>query len=272
MSAYEPLSPENLAALAELFGDAKPSQADFLLRLGHTVKGCRTHDHGTGEDFYCENLHGWMGERMAPIVRRLFDAEAELEKYVGKDPTRDEEAQDVNRCLDAVYDACEAARRDGRVPTVEEIEQAADGSWPTRRPSRSEVLAEVKREVVAWLAKKAGEYWSTSNEQHRLQADAIAPLASKVDQGAIRIFLGATEKDAPAASLFFQLGHTYSDSHGWKFRVDSITTHPEDGTRAALGWRFFNGSWEPCAYEEGDWELIQAPGHTYGTEDGDGRG
>ncbi|WP_030992183.1 hypothetical protein [Streptomyces sp. NRRL S-1813] len=139
MSAYEPLSPEHRAALAELIGDAaRPATADFLLRLGHTVKDCRTHDHGTGEGIFCGNLVGWMGERMALVVRRLLDAEAELEKYVGKEPTRDEEAQHVNRCLDAVYHLCEEVKRaagrwENPLPVPEwvaAVEQAADGNRP----------------------------------------------------------------------------------------------------------------------------------------------
>lgn len=44
---------------------------------------------------------------------------------------------------------------------------------------RAEVLAEAKVEVVAWLVKKAAE-----------GNDPIESLASKVDRGAVRIFLG----------------------------------------------------------------------------------
>lgn len=43
---------------------------------------------------------------------------------------------------------------------------------------RTEVLAEAKLEVVAWLVKKARE------------GEDIGRLASKVDRGAVRIFLG----------------------------------------------------------------------------------
>ena len=72
---------------------------------------------------------------------------------------------------------------------------------------------------------------------------------------------------------FFQIGHTYSDSGGydWKFRVDTVTTHPEDGERTALGWRFFNGEWEPYAYGEDDFEIHQIVGHIDATEAGEDR-
>lgn len=56
--------------------------------------------------------------------------------------------------------------------------------------TRAEAIQAAKLEVVGWLAKKAREYRSTGSRQHALQADAIATLASKVDRGAVRIFLG----------------------------------------------------------------------------------
>ncbi|MGW3428940.1 hypothetical protein ACWDHW_13430 [Streptomyces melanosporofaciens] len=142
------------------------------------------------------------------------------------------------------------------------------------RAGRAEVLAEAKREVVVWLGKKAREYRSTGSAQHALQADAIEVMASKVDRGAVRCFLDEAGKVSPAGAEitqpadFFQPGHTYSDDeHGWKFRVDTVTTHPETGERTALGWRYWTG-WEPYAYGEDDWEIHQMVGHTDVTEDG----
>ncbi|WP_433855106.1 hypothetical protein [Streptomyces kronopolitis] len=256
-AAYEPLSPENRAAIAELIGDIQPAGPDFLLRLGHTVKDCRTHDHGQKvgpEDLFCGNLQGWMGERMALVMRRLLDAEAELAKCVGKEPTRDEEAQYVTGCLDAVYDACEAALREGRALTVEEIEQSADGNRSTRRPSRAEVLRE---------AADAVRSHPEAQDEHMGGMDRAADLLRRMADAAGKETPAAGgDSTRAAAPDFFQPGRTYSGSHGWKFRVDSITIHPEDGARTALGWRFFNDSWEPYAYEEDDWEIIQAAGHT----------
>lgn len=139
MSARDPLTPEQRSALAELLGDAKPARTDLLHGLGEAVRDCREHEHPrTAEDLFCGNLRGWLGERMAPVLRRLLDAEAEL----------------------------------GRV-----------------KSDRAEVLAEVKGEVVAWLGKKAREYRSTGSAQHALQADTIGLMASKIDRGAVRLFL-----------------------------------------------------------------------------------
>ncbi|MFD8820818.1 hypothetical protein ACFV1C_00365 [Streptomyces sp. NPDC059605] len=61
------------------------------------------------------------------------------------------------------------------------------------------------------------------------------------------------------AANFYQPGHTYtsgrSPQYGWKFRCDTVTTHPEDDERTALGWRFFHDQWEPYAYGEDDWDV-----------------
>lgn len=59
---------------------------------------------------------------------------------------------------------------------------------------------------------------------------------------------------------FYQPGYVYSypryaDGYDWKFRCDGITTHPENGERIALGWRFFNGQWGEYAYGEDSWDI-----------------
>jgi hypothetical protein len=54
----------------------------------------------------------------------------------------------------------------------------------------------------------------------------------------------------------FQPGTTYEDHFcGWIFRCDTITTHPEDGTLIALGWRYWDGTWHPYSYKQTDWKL-----------------
>lgn len=68
------------------------------------------------------------------------------------------------------------------------------------------------------------------------------------------------EAKKQTAADFFQPGHTYSepgDTTDWRFRCDSITTHPGNGERTALGWRHFRGEWEPYAYDEDDFEIHQ---------------
>lgn len=76
---------------------------------------------------------------------------------------------------------------------------------------------------------------------------------------------------AEATPDFFQPGHTYThtdDKTDWQFRVDTVTTHPEDGERTALGWRRFRGEWEPYAYGEDDFEIHLAVGTADITEGG----
>jgi hypothetical protein len=77
----------------------------------------------------------------------------------------------------------------------------------------------------------------------------------------------ATAAAASAAPDFYEPGHTYSDpsaDNDWKFRVDAITTHPEDGERTALGWRHFRGEWAEMAYGEDDFEIHLLAGMTDG--------
>lgn len=81
MSASEELSPEQRATLAQQIGDARPASDGLLMSFGQSVQDRRDHDHTTQrEDWYCLNLAAYMGERAAPVLRRLFDAEAELER------------------------------------------------------------------------------------------------------------------------------------------------------------------------------------------------
>ncbi|MET8291493.1 hypothetical protein ABZV80_40925 [Streptomyces sp. NPDC005132] len=68
-------------ALAALLGNAKTARDSLVQQLARTVRDCAEHDHTTQrEDLYCLNLISFMGERMAPVLRRLLDAEAEAER------------------------------------------------------------------------------------------------------------------------------------------------------------------------------------------------
>lgn len=79
MSDVAPLTPEQQAELTQQLGDAKPASSGLLMSFGASVQDRREHDHTTQrEDWYCLNLAAYMGERAAPILRRLLDAETEL--------------------------------------------------------------------------------------------------------------------------------------------------------------------------------------------------
>ncbi|MER8158113.1 hypothetical protein [Streptomyces sp. NPDC094472] len=71
---------------------------------------------------------------------------------------------------------------------------------------RAEVLAEAKAEVAAWLLKKAGEYRATGKRQR--EADAVEVMASKIDRGAVRLFLDEAGKVSPAGAEIIQAADT----------------------------------------------------------------
>jgi hypothetical protein len=76
----------------------------------------------------------------------------------------------------------------------------------------------------------------------------------------------------PAALDFFQPGHTYTDPAEpgtWRFRCDTVTAHPADGTWTAVGWRFHKGAWELCSYDADDWEINRFVGLADETEAGE---
>jgi hypothetical protein len=78
---FTPLTPEQRAALANFIGDAKAAETGMVLTLGESVRDAREHDHTTQrEDWFCMNLTSFMGVRMGVVLRRLADAEAEVER------------------------------------------------------------------------------------------------------------------------------------------------------------------------------------------------
>lgn len=130
------------------------------------------------------------------------------------------------------------------------------------------LCAEALREAAAVVGPRCEEYGVLGVDSLlRRMADEAATAAPTGDET-------TQTSNAPATGVandFFQLGVTYTASHGWKFRVDSITTHPEDGERIALGWRHFNSQWEPYAYAEDDWDVHQGIDSIDTAEGGGGR-
>lgn len=155
-----------------------------------------------------------------------------------------------------------------RLQTMVRTDRGSMTVWPESEVAsaldayRDEVLAE----VTTWLVKKAREFRAMGGEMRAAQADAVAALASKVDRGAVR-----PDNLRMLPADFFEPGRTYThvdDGTDWKFRVDTVTTHPEDGERTALGWRHFRGQWEPIAYGEDDYEIHRHVGTVDVTEGG----
>ncbi|MFD5975523.1 hypothetical protein [Streptomyces bacillaris] len=105
------------------------------------------------------------------------------------------------------------------------------------------------REAEAHLATAAQNFLAGDDTSSALAAAQVhATLA-----------LAAATAPNDAQPDFYKPGHTYADPdpalHDWQFRCDTVTTHPEDGERTALGWRHFKGRWEPIAYGEDDYDL-----------------
>ncbi|MGW3152744.1 hypothetical protein [Streptomyces sp. NPDC001089] len=151
----------------------------------------------------------------------------------------------------------------------------------TGMPSTETIVAELRRLDQAATLEEA----ATALETHSYACDCrraagfLRQTAASIRAETADTDEMAPEKDTrdgnqpPAGEStpereFFQPGHTYSGKYGWRFRCDSITTHPEDDERTALGWRLWNGTWEPCQYGESDWGAHLAAGHTDITEDG----
>lgn len=64
--------------IAAFLGDAKPARDGVIATLAKATEQVREHEHPEHEDIYCHNLLWYMGERMAPVLRRLLDAEARV--------------------------------------------------------------------------------------------------------------------------------------------------------------------------------------------------
>lgn len=101
--------------------------------------------------------------------------------------------------------------------------------------------------------------WTNEDGKKFVFVEDIAPallgLSSKATDEAGK----DTSEGESTQPDFYQPGRTYISrefpQYGWRFRCDAITTHPEDGERTAIGWRYFNNVWEPYAYGEDDWEI-----------------
>ncbi|MFJ4365092.1 hypothetical protein ACIP4S_13165 [Streptomyces chartreusis] len=73
------LTPLQRMTLARQLGDVQPARSELLMSFGTAVLDRREHDHTTQrEDWFCLNLAAYMGERAAPVLRRLLDAESEI--------------------------------------------------------------------------------------------------------------------------------------------------------------------------------------------------
>lgn len=73
-----PLPEAKRAVILAQLGDAQPASDGLLESFASSVYQREHHEHPRWEDFFCLNLSSYMGERVAPVLRRLVDAEARV--------------------------------------------------------------------------------------------------------------------------------------------------------------------------------------------------
>lgn len=155
-------------------------------------------------------------------------ARDDLARYIGYGPDEEDQQFDVllmAACAEAISAVTPEVLRAGRSGALTEALAAIED--PARR-----------QQAAVHFNMGSGLGWESARDIVRLMLDPTT---------------------ADTAPDFFQPGTTYTNrefpQYGWQFRCDTITTHPGDGERTALGWRYFRGEWEPYAYGEGDWDI-----------------
>lgn len=101
----DPMTNEQRAQILALLGEAKPATDGLIVTFGKSIANRRNHEHDKWEDLYCANLAAYMGERVAPVLRRLLDAEArvaELESWADAREAREDEILGLLATVDLV--------------------------------------------------------------------------------------------------------------------------------------------------------------------------
>ncbi|MFD8970493.1 hypothetical protein ACFV0C_36825 [Streptomyces sp. NPDC059568] len=282
------------ARIAGQLGDAKPASDELLVSFGKAIADRRDHEHPKHEDFFCLNLSSYMGERAAPVLRRLLDAEAERDDLRARAPEletarrtdraavlialalamREEPPYDLNGKIEDLGELALIGEPDEIAALIGEITQLTAMDEVASKVAKSGLLfaaadmakQAVTRELVTGESASLGE-WSAKDAERGWEQHGDGWLCPQCAADATDRAEFLADRTAKVPD-FFQAGHTYSGQYGWKFRCDTVTNHPEDGERAALGWRFFDGRWKPYEYGEDDWEIGQPVGQPTRGEDG----
>jgi hypothetical protein len=76
--------------------EQRPATDLLIIQLAETVQQVRDHEHPErGEDLYCLNLHAYMGERMAAVLKRLADTQAEVRSWKDRHTALADEASNL---------------------------------------------------------------------------------------------------------------------------------------------------------------------------------
>lgn len=100
------LTPEQRATIAAQIGEGQlPATSELVESFGLSVAQMRSHEHGR-EDWFCLNLAAYMGEKVASVLRRLLDAEAEAERLraeLAARPTRPAVLREAATAVDGAF-------------------------------------------------------------------------------------------------------------------------------------------------------------------------
>ncbi|MFJ1742466.1 hypothetical protein ACIOG4_27805 [Streptomyces microflavus] len=133
-----PLTADQRHRIAGLLGPAKPALNGLIDELAVSVRDCAQHDHASQrEDWYCQNLLAFCGERAGPVLRRLLEAEAEVERLTAQ---ADELPRGTTHAVRAAVDSGQ------RAPAGPRHRVAAEGGavphrWRRERRDRFPPLA-----------------------------------------------------------------------------------------------------------------------------------
>lgn len=109
--------------ITALIGDGEPASDSLIKSLADSVRDRREHQHPTWEDLFCSNLTAWAGERMAPVLRRLLAAEAEVARLSAE--LTEERKTPAERANDRVRALREAGDLQGAIAVAEAHEASA---------------------------------------------------------------------------------------------------------------------------------------------------
>ncbi|SCD41320.1 hypothetical protein GA0115251_106953 [Streptomyces sp. TverLS-915] len=187
----EPLPQALREQIAAQLGDAKPATDKVLTSLAASVADRRAHEHPTWEDLYCLNLVSWAGERMAPVLRRLLDAEAEVTRLraalsAAADDVveRDDEIADWSAKNAALR--AELRQRLSRAADKAEKDTLRGESTPATGSAqrRAFLLDRIRSERGQWTPGRVKRlYRRVWPEQHVLRATIRADLAQLHSDG-----------------------------------------------------------------------------------------
>ncbi|MFJ8054906.1 hypothetical protein [Streptomyces sp. NPDC096142] len=159
------LTPEQRAAIAGQIGDARPATPGLLVAFGKSVRDRHEHEHPKWEDLFCMNLSSYMGERMAPVLRRLLDLEDEVDALKASRPDR----------LTRTFAPVQALREDEPATDALTVYRATWdvaplGTYTTEAEARKHAEDHARRDIPA-----ATFDWIVDEE------DGIAELVATVD-------------------------------------------------------------------------------------------